>query len=896
MSVAFIVTSTYQLYHYKHIAAHLSDVTAVLEVRKQDFNLSEDDIARHLGDVPIETVCRERLKDLDGRFDVLVCQTPILPLEFFNSSYVVAQQYSLAKENYQYGVWRAQADLNLMYGDHSVSKVEGFSRAVAAGNPLLDPSFATASPRPRRCWSSANRKRILYMPTYGALSSLATVLPVLAEFDGDVTVKLHHADAADSLGPVPGHIGLVGAETDPNELFRHHDGVVSDFSGAAFDALYAGVPTVVTGAVDSRSEDFDRLSREECDRSVLSPVSARWDVEGGLTALAAAFDAAQERIQSSEYDMFVKHHFAHPGSAGKACAEQIMRLLDDGPAPHFAADQVKSTMRRYVTSNRRLKDRKPTRAGTSQSAATRPVTRRAVRRVKNVAARSDLLVRLARKVRRRIRQRRRLAAAIDVRASLAAAPADRREAVVETLTPFLTGAGLVAVRDSDETGSDMGVLSRDKRRLHRVLAAVAAQHPELRVRVGSRWRLVDTLPLAKLSFHDVAYADWLEIGAAAEHSQYVMGAMGYLKILFVEHHRERNRYLAQKKVAHRVDWTPLFTSSTFTTAREPIPVAGDRPSHVAAPVDVVYTWVDSADPQWQADRARFDSQTVNASASNAERFVDRQELRYSLRSLELFAPFVRHVYIVTADQYPQWLADDHPKVTVISHRDVFPDRSVLPTFNSHSIETCLHRIDGLSENFLYFNDDVFVGREVEIGDFFTIAGQAKVRLSPSQYIYQGEPEEGAIPTDWAAYNSVRLMDRDFDITLDRRVKHVPLVQKRSVLAEIEERYPDEIARTRAARFRSTTDIAVPSMFAQYYGMAEGKAVEWPGAKNEYVYLDTGRADSLDRFQQILHHPPKFFCLNTTRHTEVDLAAQARNLERFFTAAFPDPAEWEVQRR
>jgi hypothetical protein len=284
--------------------------------------------------------------------------------------------------------------------------------------------------------------------------------------------------------------------------------------------------------------------------------------------------------------------------------------------------------------------------------------------------------------------------------------------------------------------------------------------------------------------------------------------------------------------------------------------------------------------------------THNVSANNLERYVDREELRYSLRSVWMFMPFVRHIYIVTADQRPTWLAD-HPQISIVSHREIFPDTEVLPTFNSHAIETCLHRIPGLSENFVYFNDDVFLGREVDISAFFTTKGLSKVRLSPSQYIYSGQPEPSAIPTDWAAYNSLQLIARDFNLSFDRRVKHVPLPLKRSVLEEIEQTYSDEMERTRSSRFRSTTDIAVPSMFAQYFSIATARAVEWPSIKNEYIYLDTGRANSEERFETILRRRPTFFCLNVTKYTEVDLATQASNVRNFFRSSFPAPAPWEA---
>src|SRR5690606_5913486 len=182
--------------------------------------------------------------------------------------------------------------------------------------------------------------------------------------------------------------------------------------------------------------------------------------------------------------------------------------------------------------------------------------------------------------------------------------------------------------------------------------------------------------------------------------------------------------------------------------------------------------------------------------------------------------------------------------------------------------------------------------EVSAHDFFTMAGLPKVRFSPSQYIYQGEPQPTAIPTDWAAYNAVSLMRRDFGLVFDRRVQHVPMALRRSVLEEIEKRYPAEVERTRRARFRAVTDLAIPSMFGHFFGVATGQAVEWPAQRNEYIYLDTGRRDSLERFGQIVRLRPKFFCLNATRYAEIGLTEQARNLREFLTPNFPDPAPWE----
>ena len=111
------------------------------------------------------------------------------------------------------------------------------------------------------------------------------------------------------------------------------------------------------------------------------------------------------------------------------------------------------------------------------------------------------------------------------------------------------------------------------------------------------------------------------------------------------------------------------------------------------------------------------------------RFRDKDELRFSLRSLWKFAPWVRHVYVVTNGQVPGWLALDRPRLSVVTHEEIYPNRSHLPTLSSPSIETHLHRIAGLSEHFLYFNDDMLLADRVVPSDFVTPSRAVKVYLS-----------------------------------------------------------------------------------------------------------------------------------------------------------------------
>src|SRR5690606_15958734 len=137
-------------------------------------------------------------------------------------------------------------------------------------------------------------------------------------------------------------------------------------------------------------------------------------------------------------------------------------------------------------------------------------------------------------------------------------------------------------------------------------------------------------------------------------------------------------------------------------------------------------WVDGADPVWRARRDRaLDGVRaarprggVSELATTEARFTSRDELRYSLRSLWTDAPWINRVWIVTDGQTPPWLDDAHPMVSVVDHKEIFSDASVLPVFNSHAIETQLHHIAGLAEHFLYLNDDFFLGRTLWPHTFF----------------------------------------------------------------------------------------------------------------------------------------------------------------------------------
>jgi len=285
------------------------------------------------------------------------------------------------------------------------------------------------------------------------------------------------------------------------------------------------------------------------------------------------------------------------------------------------------------------------------------------------------------------------------------------------------------------------------------------------------------------------------------------------------------------------EWVDGGTWTKWTSSGAGTPTGARAWNEINFPIDAVFMWVDGADPAWDARRrARLAAMSASAdidenhdSVSSA-RFVSRDEIYYSVASVRSFMPWVRSVYIVTDGQVHQRVAADFPEVQFIDHRDIFPDPGVLPVFNSQAIESCLHRIPGLAEHFICFNDDVMVAKPITPDAFFQANGVA--RFFPSSVkINHGADSEA--PHLQAGSNNRDIILKEFGFEITNAMLHTPLPHLRSVIFELESRYPEKFASTRSSSFRSPGDISALSSLAQYYGWATGRYVA--GSLN-YRYL------------------------------------------------------------
>ncbi len=281
-------------------------------------------------------------------------------------------------------------------------------------------------------------------------------------------------------------------------------------------------------------------------------------------------------------------------------------------------------------------------------------------------------------------------------------------------------------------------------------------------------------------------------------------------------------------------------------------------------IDIVYTWVDGSDKQWLQKKEKYqnlNTKEIHDSSVSLNRFKNRDELKYSLRSIEKYFLGYRRIFIVVDGQKPIWLKESK-ELIVVQHKDLFPDNSILPVFNSHSIETVLHRIKGLSEHYLYINDDIIFGRSVDISLFFPKKSTISIFPSTSTYIPFGKVNKEALPVDTAAINTRNLLlQKDIGFSI-YKFKHTPLPQLKSLLLELEERFSEKVLITRKNRFRNPQDISMTSSLLYNFSYFKNITTE---TKINYSYINLGLKNYLFILNKITttstDKRPDVFCVN-----------------------------------
>ncbi|MGF3055984.1 Stealth CR1 domain-containing protein [Microbacterium sp. YY-01] len=328
------------------------------------------------------------------------------------------------------------------------------------------------------------------------------------------------------------------------------------------------------------------------------------------------------------------------------------------------------------------------------------------------------------------------------------------------------------------------------------------------------------------------------------------------------------------------------------------------------PIDFVITWVDDTDDDWRRLRDSYRSVPVDPEAVSEIRFRDWGLLRYWFRGVDLFAPWVRKVFLVTENPVPSWLNTLHPKVEVVRHAQFIP-APYLPTFNSRAIELNLHRLPGISEHFVYFNDDMFITAPVTEDHFF----------------YRAKPRAFAISTTLsignnfhhAMLNNLEVLNRNFSkqksfvqswwnwLSLKYGAAalqnlallpwkrftgfhnhHLPLPMLRSTAEHIWQVENETLSQTSHSKFRSLSDVN-PFLLV-WWNICSGYFA--PSSIKHYGKYLVHTEENLDTITSAVSSGRyKMLCINDGDISDVDRARH--ELLAAFSSLLPEKSSFEI---
>lgn len=309
-------------------------------------------------------------------------------------------------------------------------------------------------------------------------------------------------------------------------------------------------------------------------------------------------------------------------------------------------------------------------------------------------------------------------------------------------------------------------------------------------------------------------------------------------------------------------------------------------------IDLVYLWVDGNDKEWLARKYAFLGKKMDiiTDATSFARNANNEELRYSLRSVEKYAPWIRKIFILTDQQTPQWLNPENEKVQIVDIREILPSEA-LPCYNSVVIEHFLYRIPGLAEHFIYSNDDMFLNRPVEPWTFFTKEGLPVVRLKRGFFGKWLMDARMLFKMHTNIYRktidrSARLVENRFGRYYSGTPHHnMDSYLKSDYKKVTEEYFANEILP--AIHHHIRTDDDIQRIIYLYVAMAVKRSkVKYVG-RRESCRIRVQKKD-YKRFIDLYN--PIFFCLNDTIHVKDE---DRKRIAPFLDELFPQKSQFEI---
>lgn len=332
--------------------------------------------------------------------------------------------------------------------------------------------------------------------------------------------------------------------------------------------------------------------------------------------------------------------------------------------------------------------------------------------------------------------------------------------------------------------------------------------------------------------------------------------------------------------------------------------------HMNNKIDFLLTWVNGNDPAWQRSKNEY-SGTQNKDFDHSH-YRDWDNLQYWFRGVEKFAPWVNKIHFVTCGHLPQWLNTNHAKLNIVRHSDYMPEE-YLPTFSSHPIELNFHRIETLEEQFVYFNDDMFILDNVIPADFFKdrLPCDSAI-MSPLIPLVPGDPFFHYLINDISVINyefrKRKVLKKhwgkwfrpEYGIFMLKNIYHAPIGGfagfynlhmpssfLKSTFEEVWKRQHDILHATSLNKFRNARDVN--QYVFSYWQFASGKFS--PRRTDFGRFFIAGRKNK-DLFQSMYTRKHKILCINDSPSIR-NFNEEKMELKNRFDRLFPEKSDFEL---
>jgi hypothetical protein len=291
------------------------------------------------------------------------------------------------------------------------------------------------------------------------------------------------------------------------------------------------------------------------------------------------------------------------------------------------------------------------------------------------------------------------------------------------------------------------------------------------------------------------------------------------------------------------------------------------------PIDIVIAWVDGNDPKLKNKRRQFMNQSEPSSALQDTRFASNDEIYFCIASILKFVPYCGKIYVVTDQQTPQWLDQfeqqnlcEKGRIRIVDHTELFRGHEfVLPTFNSLSIETMLWNIQGISDYFIYLNDDFFFNQPSDQQDFLVdnhmvMYGHWEINLVKKiKYIVRKFVQNKFGKVAQPSYTMAQMLSADcLGLSKYFEIHHRPHILSRVFLYNYFENNMQQLQKQISFKFRNIDQI-LPVGLSNHLAIKKDQAILKDDV--EIAYLKDHR--DLEFFIQALSNPDvKFGCIQS----------------------------------